>query len=160
MQRVLLFANDLMPFGALPTSGGGLRCWQLYQGLISRGYDVTVSMPSFTYLTEKHYSSIPEPEKRLLWNWDTQDRILANTQPDAVLFASNWDHYNLSEGSFDIPLIVDLHGSRLIETTMFRLAQRCGQKTQSIQPGRLSALRRHPAAVLLLWMAGPGRARA
>lgn len=116
--RVLLFSNDLMPFAGLPTSGGGLRCWQLMKGLEAHGIEVMASMPAFTYLTEKYFDEIPEAQKELLWHWHTQDEILRKTQPDAVLFASNWDHFGLSKKP-DVPLIIDLHGSRLIETSMW-----------------------------------------
>jgi Glycosyl transferases group 1 len=116
--KVLLFSNDLMPFGNLPTSGGGLRCWQLYQGLRSHGFEVIASMPAFTYLTEKHYAEIPEEQRGYLWNWADQDEIYKRTKPDAVLFASNWDHFNINV-ELSCPLIIDLHGSRLIETRMW-----------------------------------------
>lgn len=116
--RVLLFSNDLMPFAGLPTSGGGLRCWQLKKGLEAHGIEVISSMPAFTYLTEKYMDVIPQEQKDLLWHWHTQDEILKRTKPDAVLFASNWDHYGLSKKP-DVPLIIDLHGSRLIETSMW-----------------------------------------
>ena len=116
--RVLLFSNDLMPFAGLPTSGGGLRCWQLMKGMEAHGIEVLASMPAFTYLTEKYMDSIPEPQRELLWHWHTQDEILNRVKPDAVLFASNWDHFGLSKKP-DIPLIIDLHGSRLIETSMW-----------------------------------------
>lgn len=116
--KVLLFSNDLMPFGNLPTSGGGLRCYQLMKGLEAHGIEVIASMPGFTYLAEKHMSEIPEEQRRLLWRWETQDEIYRREKPDAVLFASNWDHFNLSV-KLDVPLIIDLHGSRLIETTMW-----------------------------------------
>ncbi len=116
--RVLLFSNDLMPFGDLPTSGGGLRCWQLMKGLEAHGIEVLASMPGFTYLAEKHYDKIPEAQRELLWRWETQEEILKRTKPDAVLYASNWDHYGLSKKP-DCPLIIDLHGSRLIETSMW-----------------------------------------
>ena len=82
--KVLLFSNDLMPFGNLPTSGGGLRCWQLMKGLEAHGVEVLASMPGFTYLAEKHYAEIPEPQRELLWRWETQDEILKRTKPDAV----------------------------------------------------------------------------
>ena len=62
-KKVLLFCNDLMPFPGLPTSGGGLRCWQLYNGLKSQGFEVIASMPAFTYLTEKFFDIIPEEIK-------------------------------------------------------------------------------------------------
>lgn len=116
--KVLLFSNDLMPFGDLPTSGGGLRCFQLMKGLEAHGIEVVASMPGFTYLTEKHYASIPTAQRELLWHWGTQDEIYERTKPDAVLFASNWDHFNITK-SLTVPLIIDLHGSRLIETTMW-----------------------------------------
>lgn len=116
--RVLLFANDLMPFASLPTSGGGLRCFQLMKGLEAHGIEVVASMPGFSYLAEKYHASIPGPQRDLLWRWETQDDILRDTRPDAVLFASNWDHFNLTSRP-DVPVVIDLHGSRLVETTMF-----------------------------------------
>jgi glycosyltransferase involved in cell wall biosynthesis len=116
--KVLLFSNDLMPFGELPTSGGGLRCWQLMQGLQSQGIEVHASMPGFTYLAEKYREQIPEEQASLLWQWETQNEIYRRVKPDAVLFASNWDHYGLTI-DIDVPLIIDLHGSRLIETSMW-----------------------------------------
>jgi glycosyltransferase involved in cell wall biosynthesis len=116
--KVLLFSNDLMPFGDLPTSGGGLRCFQLMKGLEAHGIEVIASMPGFTYLAEKHFQSIPLEQRELLWHWGTQDEIFERTKPDAVLFASNWDHFNITK-TLSVPLIIDLHGSRLIETTMW-----------------------------------------
>lgn len=116
--KVLLFANDAMPFGDLPTSGGGLRCWQLYQGLKAHGIEVIASMPAFTYLVEKYRDAIPAEQQEYLWNWATQDEIYRKVKPDAVIFASNWDHYGLTQEP-EVPLIIDLHGSRLIETTMW-----------------------------------------
>ena len=116
--KVLLFANDLMPFGSLPTSGGGLRCYQLMKGLEAHGVEVFASMPGFSYLALQNLAAIPEPQRELLWQWETQDEILRRVRPDAVLFASNWDHFNLTAVP-DVPVVIDLHGSRLIETTMF-----------------------------------------
>jgi glycosyltransferase involved in cell wall biosynthesis len=116
--KVLLFANDLMPFGPLPTSGGGLRCFQLMKGLEAHGVEVIASMPGFTFLAEKHFDDIPEERREYFWRWGTQDDLVRRVKPDAVLFASNWDHFNLLD-HHDVPIIIDLHGSRLIETTMW-----------------------------------------
>lgn len=116
--KVLLFANDIMPFGSLPTSGGGLRCFQLMRGLEHHGIEVVASMPGFTYLADKYYDRIPPEQKSLLWKHETQDDLIRSVKPDAVLYASNWDHFALLKKP-NVPLIVDLHGSRLIETTMF-----------------------------------------
>jgi len=128
--KVLLFSNDLMPFGNLPTSGGGLRCFQLMRGLQSHGIEVIASMPGFTYLAEKHRADIPEEQREWLWEWHTQDDLLRKARPDAVLFASNWDHFNLTR-PYDVPLIVDLHGSRLIETSMWNNPASAEQKVRT-----------------------------
>lgn len=116
--KVLLFANDLMPFGSLPTSGGGLRCFQLMRGLEAHGIDVVASMPGFTFLAEKHHDEIPDAQRDYLWRWEMQDAIVRRVKPDVILFASNWDHFNLRQ-DHGIPIAIDLHGSRLIETTMW-----------------------------------------
>ncbi len=116
--KVLLFSNDLMPFSNLPTSGGGLRCFQLMRGLESHGIEVIASMPAFTYLTESNLSKIPPEQKEYLWHFGEQDEIYKRVNPDAVLFASNWDHFDL-RGKISVPLIIDLHGSRMIETKLF-----------------------------------------
>jgi glycosyltransferase involved in cell wall biosynthesis len=118
--KVLLFSNDLMPFSNLPTSGGGLRCWQLKRGLESHGIQVVSSMPSFTYLTKNNLDHIPQEEKDLLWDFasNSQDEIFKRVKPDAVLFASNWDHFQL-RSKISVPIIIDLHGSRIIETRLF-----------------------------------------
>lgn len=116
--KVLLFSNDLLPYPGLPTSGGGLRCYQLQKGLESRGIEVVVSMPGFTYLAEKYSSTIPDELKAFFWTYETQDKLLREVKPDAVIFASNWDHYNLQTKPA-CPLIIDLHGSRLIETALW-----------------------------------------
>ncbi|MBP9837306.1 MAG: glycosyltransferase family 4 protein [Proteobacteria bacterium] len=127
--KVILFSNDLMPFGNLPTSGGGLRCYQIMKGLESQGIEVIASMPGFTYLAEKFFKEIPEQQKEWLWRWETQDELLVKSQADAVIFSSNWDHYNLNR-PFNIPLIIDLHGSRLIETTMWNAPVSTDKKVQ------------------------------
>lgn len=116
--KVLLFANDLMPFGSLPTSGGGLRCFQLMKGLEAHGVEVIASMPGFTFLAEQHFDDIPPEQREYFWRWETQDNLVRRVKPDVVLFASNWDHFNL-RADHDVPIVIDLHGSRLIETTMW-----------------------------------------
>lgn len=135
--KVLLFSNDLMPFGTLPTSGGGLRCYQLMRGLEAHGVEVIASMPGFTYLAEKHFAQIPEEQREWLWRWETQDDLLRRAKPDAVMFASNWDHFNLTR-PFDVPLIVDLHGSRLIETSMWNAPADTDKKVRTL--GRADCL--------------------
>lgn len=116
--KVLLFSNDLMPFPGLPTSGGGLRAWQLYQGLFSRGVEVVVSMPGFTFLAKRYEEKISAELRAHFWDYGTQERLISQEKPDAILYTSNWDHVQLTRKP-KVPLIIDLHGSRLIETALF-----------------------------------------
>src|SRR5262249_25639312 len=118
LMRVLLFSNDLMPFGTLPTSGGGLRAWQLYQGLQLHGIQVVASMPKFPFLAQKNYCQIPEAQREVLWDLGGQDEVYRRVKPDAVLYTSNWDHYDLTSRP-NVPLIIDLHGPRYLETKMW-----------------------------------------
>lgn len=116
--KILLFSNDLMPFEGLPTSGGGLRAYQLYAALKGEGHEVIASMPGFTFLARKFASQIKEEQKRWFWTFSTQEKLIEAVKPDAVIFTSNWDHYALTKKP-DVPLVIDLHGSRLIETSLF-----------------------------------------
>lgn len=116
--RVLLFSNDLMPFPGLPTSGGGLRAYQIMRGLQAHGIEVLPSMPGSTFLAEKYRETISEEHRELFWRGDTQDDLVWRLKPDAIIFSSNWDHYSLSRKP-DVPLIIDLHGSRLIENALW-----------------------------------------
>ena len=116
--RVLLFSNDLMPFEGLPTSGGGLRAFQILRGLEAHGVEVLASMPGFTYLAEKYRNVIKPEQRELFWRWETQAELITRHKPDAVIFTSNWDHYALPKKP-EVPLILDLHGSRLIENALW-----------------------------------------
>ena len=118
-----------MPFKGLPTSGGGLRCWQIYNGLKSQGIEVIASMPAFTYLVKKYLDQISDEQKSWFWNWHTQEELLKRANPDAAIFASNWDHYGLSKKP-DCPLVIDLHGSRFIETSMWNEAVDTDKKVE------------------------------
>jgi glycosyltransferase involved in cell wall biosynthesis len=127
--KILLISNDLMPFGRLPTSGGGLRAWQIYQGLKAHGFEVIASMPAFTYLAEKCRDEIPPEQREYLWHFGTQQAIFDRVKPDAVIFTSNWDHYALPL-RLSVPLIVDLHGPRYLETKMWNRTVSTERKVQ------------------------------
>jgi glycosyltransferase involved in cell wall biosynthesis len=114
MNRVLVFANDLLPLDGLPTSGGGLRSWQIIQGLAGRGFDVTYRMPLERHLTRGHEDVVLRCYRDLLWTAETQEAILDEVHPDVVVFL-NPDQCHLVRRC-TVPLAVDLHGPRLLET--------------------------------------------
>jgi glycosyltransferase involved in cell wall biosynthesis len=90
------------------------------RGLEAHGIEVLPSMPGSTFLAEKYRDVISPEHRELFWRGDTQDHLLSRLKPDAVIFSSNWDHYALTEKP-DVPLIIDLHGSRLIENELWNV---------------------------------------
>lgn len=112
--KVLVFCADTLPLPGLPTSGGGLRCWQIINGLKSAGFEVVASMPLFTFLSKSFESAIPQKIRDLSWNFDTQDAIVEREKPDAMVFSSTWVVYNLKK-KYKIPIIFDLHGPQILE---------------------------------------------
>ncbi len=112
--KVLLFTNDLLPFGDLPTTRRGLRAFQLLRALENSGVEVELSMPGIHYRSLRDLSQIPERYRSLLWTFDSQDKILEQTSPDAVIFTSDWEHYNLQRKP-SLPVILDLVGTQVIK---------------------------------------------
>lgn len=112
--KVLVFASDMLPLGGLPTSGGGLRSWQIIQGLRSAGLEVAFSMPvEDRYLGRVYRDKIPDEVVELAWNFGNQDRIVARIAPDVIVFAN--PDLNYLKRRWEIPIASDLHGPRIIE---------------------------------------------
>jgi glycosyltransferase involved in cell wall biosynthesis len=112
--KTLVFASDILPLPGLPTSGGGLRSWQLIKGLESQGIETSFSMPGEDRFLEREYrDNIDSGVRETSWRYDNQDEIVRHFSPDAIIFA-NPDLNNLRE-DHQIPIVSDLHGPRLIE---------------------------------------------
>lgn len=119
MKKVLVFFVDLPPFKGIGTSGGGMRAWSIYEGLKSSGFDVIPSIPSFQYLSKKYWDKIDDELKFLSWKWGNQERIIQETDPDVVVFTSNWAIMDLKE-KLEIPTVIDLDGPVLLESFFFK----------------------------------------
>ena len=112
--RVLVFASDMLPLPGLPTSGGGLRSWQIIQGLKGTGIEVVFSMPvEDRYLGRMYRDKIPKEVIDLAWNFKNQDDIVSQVKPDVLIFA-NPDLNHLKK-EWHLPIACDLHGPRIIE---------------------------------------------
>jgi glycosyltransferase involved in cell wall biosynthesis len=118
MKKVLVFFVDLPPFKGIGTSGGGLRAWSIYEGLKSSGFDVIPSIPNFQYLSKKYWDQIDDNLKSLSWKRGGQEKIIKETDPDVVIFTSNWAIMDPKE-KLDIPTVIDLHGPTLLEGFFF-----------------------------------------
>jgi glycosyltransferase involved in cell wall biosynthesis len=116
MPRILVFASDILPLDRLPTSGGGLRSWQIIKGLESHGLEVEYRMPRERFLCSQVDTETLNQFNEILWSPSSQSEILAQTNPDIVIFA-NAEQNHLPEHP-GIPVVVDLHGPRLVEVLM------------------------------------------
>lgn len=112
--KILVFCSDLLPLPGLPTSGGGLRCWQLIRALEDAGHQVVRSMPLFTFHGKRHLDSVPAEYAVDAWTIENQDELVRRHQPDAILFTSTWivDHLHQPYDGFRI---YDLDGPQLLE---------------------------------------------
>lgn len=110
----LVFSSDILPLPGLPTSGGGLRSWQIIQGLKAHGLPVSFSMPGEDRFLEREYRDrIPEEVRRTSWRYENQDEIVEHFKPGAVIFAN--PDLNCLKKDHGIPILSDMHGPRLIE---------------------------------------------
>lgn len=113
VNKVLVFACDVVPIKGVATSGGGMRSWQIIQGLVSSGFNVVYSIPKDRYLRRVYDDTIPAGILEMAWDRDNQDALVKKVNPDAIIFV-NPDTNHL-KNTYQVPLIGDLHGPRLIE---------------------------------------------
>lgn len=113
MAKILIFCSDVVPVGELATSGGGMRSWQIIQGLLEHGHNVVYSIPQDRFLFRSQEDKIPQGVKDNSWNRDNQDSLMMKHHPDVVIFAN--PDLNYLRNKYDVPFIGDLHGPRLIE---------------------------------------------
>jgi len=115
MKRILVFASDILPLEGLPTSGGGLRSWQIIKGLESRGFNVDARMPSERFLCRSFSQVVQDRYADILWSPSSQESVIAASNPDVIIFV-NPEQNNLKRHP-GIPVATDLHGPRILETT-------------------------------------------
>ncbi len=108
-RRVLVIANDGLPYPGLPVSGSGLRAWGLGQGLRARGHDVRFAMPAGAA-----GPGLPTGADGpvLYEHSDFRDKIEA-VAPDVIVF----QHWLWVGGAadLDLPIALDLHGPLMVE---------------------------------------------
>ena len=114
--KVHVFASDVLPYPGLPTSGGGLRSWQLIRGLRANGLTVTASMPREVFLGKLFADRISAADREQAWDFTNQARILENLRPDVAIWC-NCPTIRLPENwSGPTRLLADLHGPVNIES--------------------------------------------
>jgi glycosyltransferase involved in cell wall biosynthesis len=108
-RTVLFFTVDTIPGSGRNVSGGGLRAWGLGEGLKSKGHEVIYSMPRKIVeggnFSKEFIDYAYQPEH--LW------KIIRKVVPDVIIF-EQWGLATYLEKT-NIPVIIDLHGSLIIE---------------------------------------------
>ncbi|MGA3085868.1 MAG: glycosyltransferase family 4 protein [Thermodesulfobacteriota bacterium] len=113
MNKVLVFCSDVLPLKGMATSGGGLRSWQIIQGLQAQALDVAYSMPKDCYLSRTFREHIPPEARQRLWDHWNQEQIIETEKPDVIVLAkAALKHW---EKKYDIPLAIDFHGPDVME---------------------------------------------
>ena len=136
--KVLVFCSDLLPLDGMATSGGGLRSWQIVQGLRAHGLDVVYSMPEHSYLSRTYSQAIPVEVRKLLWNNLNQQQIIEAEKPDVIVLTKAALRYWPDD--IGIPLAIDFHGPDIIEfEQMARASQTDGRQVRITQKIRTLA---------------------
>jgi len=114
--KIHIFASDVLPLPGLPTSGGGLRSWQLLQGLRRAGLEVSYSMPKHVFLGKMFEDAISPTDRELAWDFDNQVEILEKIVPDVAIWCNSPTIRVPFEWNGGTRLIADLHGPINIES--------------------------------------------
>ncbi len=113
MNRILIFNAGISPIDKrMPSSGDGLRAWQFYQGLKSRGFDAHLSVFKGTYNKFKKF--IPNGFGDIVFDstLESQSEVIQKVQPDVIIF-THWPTVLIKYT--DIPVVIDFHGPHILE---------------------------------------------
>jgi hypothetical protein len=114
--KIHVFTSDILPLRDLPTSGGGLRSWQIISGLKTAGLTVSYSMPNFTFLYKANEASMTQEDRAMSWSHSNQHLILQKFRPQVAIWCSPYSFSLASTYRSDCMLVVDLHGPTNIES--------------------------------------------
>ncbi|MBN1424602.1 hypothetical protein JXA88_08600 [Candidatus Fermentibacteria bacterium] len=113
-RRILVFCQDIPPTWGNPTAGGGVRCWGLAEGLVSRGHEVLISVP------RANLHDMPKAPPIAMEISHLPGELMAvvrDTAPDVVL-TIQWPLASMLDG-LNVPLIIDLYGPLLLENLYY-----------------------------------------
>ena len=113
MKKTLVFCSDILPLEGMATSGGGLRSWQIVQGLRGENIDVVYSMPGESYLSRQFRDRMPQGDRKRLWTPTNQEKIIEDERPDAIILTK--PALKFWNKDYDIPVAVDFHGPDIME---------------------------------------------
>lgn len=108
-RRILLVTSEIPAQLGYPTAGGGLRAWNIAQGLRRRGFEVNYALME----NVARNRDLPREHTRYLWNPATLEETVLAAAPDVAIFCQ-WDPMSFAN-RFPCPVVVDLFGLLLLE---------------------------------------------
>lgn len=146
-----VFAIDILPTKGTISTGGGIRSHQIIEGLRSRGFDVTYSVPRVTDFAKANWDCLTDEERRNSYSWEigsTYEDIIGRLKPDVVLCL--WPNvYTFPRYRREAPFIVyDLNGLQNVEQALTYIAN--GDKGTSLRRVTQSYLNKIVTADILL----------
>lgn len=107
--RTLLVTSE-MPAGlGYPTAGGGLRAWNIAEGLRQRGFEVAYALMQPVV----EGKTLPEDYLLHVWTPETLNRVIFEAAPEVLIFCQ-WHPMTFLEKA-PCPVVVDLFGLLLLE---------------------------------------------
>ena len=116
-RRVLVVANDGLPYPGRPVSGSGLRAWGLGQGLLARGHDVAFAMPRVAAGGPVALASASEGGPLLYDDPELRDLVIGSGA-EVVVF-QHWPRVGVAM-DLDVAVALDLHGPLMVESAFQR----------------------------------------
>ena len=114
-KKILLFTTEMLPGYGYPTAGGGIRAWNIGEGLKSRGYEVIYSLPQATI---EGKDRLPAIFRTAAHPADELDSVIENIKPEIVV-CIQWHHANKLKNPGNLPLVLDLFGLLMLENAYF-----------------------------------------
>jgi glycosyltransferase involved in cell wall biosynthesis len=109
-KTILIVTCQRLHHPIFPSTGGSLRAYMLGEAFKSKGYKVLYSQPKSCLNTSVPLSG---ERKELSHSADNMGEVIHRCEPDVVLF-SNWG-LAARTPSLDVPVIVDVNGSLVLE---------------------------------------------
>src|SRR4030043_1710269 len=110
-KKILIFTTEMLPGLGYPTAGGGIRAWQIGEGLKSKGHEVIYSIPK--HLVEDK-PDLPDIIKKNTHSFDDLTHTISLVNPE-IIVCTQWHSANRLKSPISVPVVIDLFGLRILE---------------------------------------------
>lgn len=121
--HVHVFSIDILPFDGFVCSGGGLRSWQIINGLRQLGAEVTYSMPVGAPLVKQQWDRLTAEQRENCYTHDKGNQlidIINKFKPDATLVLWPLGFWTTNSFKDGMLTVYDINGFQNIESVGFQ----------------------------------------